>query len=184
MKQLKIIDMTLVKGAASLSFKEKTEIARQLNKLNVDSIDLPEIQDSTTDTLLIRTISAFVKNSIICVSTGKTVEGVAAAAAALSAAKKARIKVNLPVSAVQMEYVCHKKPNKMLALAKELFAAATATGFEVEFFAEDATRADAQYLNDIIGAAVEAGISLITLCDDEGSLLPDEFAAFITKTKE
>ncbi len=184
MKQLKIVDMTLVKGAPSLSFKEKTEIARQLNKLNVDTIDLPEIADVTTDTLLIRTISAFVKSSTICVSTGRTIQGVKAAAAALSAAKKARLKINLPVSAVQMEYFCHKKADKMLALAKELFAAAAKTGYEVEFFAEDATRAEPQFLNDMVSEAVQAGVSVVTLCDDEGSLLPDEFAAFITNTKE
>lgn len=184
MKQLKIVDMTLIKSTASLSFKEKTEIARQLNKLNVDTIDLPEIRDVTTDSLLIRTISAFVKSSTICVSTGRTLEGLQAAAAALSAAKKARLKINLPVSAVQMEYFCHKKADKMLALANELFAAAAKTGYEVEFFAEDATRADTQFLNDIVSAAVQSGVSVVTLCDDEGSLLPDEFAAFIAKTKE
>ena len=32
--------------------------------------------------------------------------------------------------------------------------------------------------------AVAAGVKTITLCDDEGAILPDEFAEFIKNTKE
>ena len=102
MKQIKVTDMTLEMGASTLSFKEKIEIARQLDNLNVDVIDMPEIVNVTTDSLLIRTICAFAKNSTISVSTGRTVEGVSVAAAAVSGAKSARLKVDLPVSPVQM----------------------------------------------------------------------------------
>ncbi len=179
MKRITVTDMTLAKGAKSLSFKEKIEIARQLDKLSVDVIDMPEIENVATDSLLIRTASAFIKNSTVSVSTGMTVEQVGVAAAAVSTAKKARLKVNIPVSAVQMEYVCHKKAPKMLELAKALFAAATEKCDDVEFFAADATRADMAFLKNIIEAANQAGVKTVTLCDDEGIMLPDEFAAFI-----
>ena len=49
-------------------------------------------------------------------------QGIETAAAALSSAKNARIRISIPVSAVKMEYVCHKKPDKILELAKTLFA--------------------------------------------------------------
>lgn len=181
MKRITVTDMTLAKGAKSLSFKEKIEIARQLDRLNVDVIDMPEIENVATDSLLIRTASAFIKNSTVSVSTGMTVEQVATAAAAVSSAEKARLKVNIPVSTVQMEYVCHKKAPKMLELAKTLFAAATEKCADVEFFAADATRADMDFLKNVIEAANEAGIKTVTLCDDEGIMLPDEFAAFISE---
>ena len=181
MKRITVTDMTLAKGAKSLSFKEKIEIARQLDRLNVDVIDMPEIENVATDSLLIRTASAFIKNSTVSVSTGMTIEQVATAAAAVSSAEKARLKVNIPVSTVQMEYVCHKKAPKMLELAKTLFAAATEKCADVEFFAADATRADMDFLKNVIEAANEAGIKTVTLCDDEGIMLPDEFAAFISE---
>lgn len=181
MKRITVTDMTLAKGAKSLSFKEKIEIARQLDRLNVDIIDMPEIENVATDSLLIRTASAFIKNSTVSVSTGMTVEQVATAAAAVSSAEKARLKVNIPVSTIQMEYVCHKKAPKMLELAKTLFAAATEKCADVEFFAADATRADMDFLKNVIEAANEAGIKTVTLCDDEGIMLPDEFAAFISE---
>lgn len=181
MKRITVTDMTLAKGAKSLSFKEKIDIARQLDRLSVDVIDMPEIENVATDSLLIRTASAFIKNSTVSVSTGMTIEQVATAAAAVSSAEKARLKVNIPVSTVQMEYVCHKKAPKMLELAKTLFAAATEKCADVEFFAADATRADMDFLKNVIEAANEAGIKTVTLCDDEGIMLPDEFAAFISE---
>ncbi|MEE1127265.1 MAG: hypothetical protein UHZ05_03355, partial [Acutalibacteraceae bacterium] len=181
MKRITVTDMTLAKGAKSLSFKEKIEIARHLDRLNVDVINMPEIANVATDSLLIRTASAFIKNSTVSVSTGMTVEQVATAAAAVSSAEKSRLKVNIPVSTIQMEYVCHKKAPKMLELAKALFAAATEKCSDVEFFAADATRADMDFLKNIIEAANEAGVKTVTLCDDEGIMLPDEFAAFISK---
>lgn len=184
MKQIKVIDMTLANRAESLSFKEKIETARQLDRLAVSVIDLPEIVNITTDSLLVRTIAAFLKNSIISVSAGMSEQGIETAAAALSSAKNARVKISIPVSAVKMEYVCHKKPDKILELAKTLFALATQKFSDVEFFAEDATRAETKFLEQIIGEAVSAGVKTVTLCDDEGAMLPDEFAEFIKNTKE
>ena len=179
MKNIKITDMTLVRGSKNLSFKEKIEIIRQLDRLNVDVIELPEIINITADSLLVRTVSAFVKNSIISVSAGMSKDGIENAISALSAAKNSRIKISFPVSAIQMEYVCHKKANKMLELAKELFAFATEKCADVEFFAEDATRADFDFLKSVIDLAVESGVKTVTLCDDEGAMLPDEFAEFL-----
>ncbi len=183
MKKIICSDMTLVQSSKGLSFKEKIEIARHLDNLCVDVIHMPPIENVKTDSLMIRTICAFIKNSTVCVETGASAEGVSIAAAAVQKAKNARLMVRLPVSAVQMEYTYHKKAPKMLELAKTLFAAATAACADVEFFAEDATRADAAFLGDMISAASEAGVKTVTLCDDEGVMLPDEFSAFLSDIK-
>ena len=63
MHNILIADTTLC--SKGFSFKEKLEIARQLEKLNVDIIELPEISNVKTDTLLVRTVSAFVKGSTL-----------------------------------------------------------------------------------------------------------------------
>ncbi|MBP3591109.1 MAG: hypothetical protein J6K14_01340 [Clostridia bacterium] len=183
MKKIICSDMTLVQKAKGLSFKEKIEIARHLDNLCVDVIHMPAIENVKTDSLMIRTICAFIKNSTVCVETGAAAESVTVAAAAVQKARRARLMVRLPVSAVQMEYTYHKKAPKMLELAKTLFAAATSACDDVEFFAEDATRADSAFLGDMINAASDAGIKTVTLCDDEGVMLPDEFSAFLANIK-
>ena len=113
MKQIKLTDMTLINRAESLSFKEKIEAARQFDRLNISVIELPQIVNVTTDSLLVRTIASFLKNSIISVSAGMSAQSIEVATAALSTAKNARLKVSIPVSSVKMEYVCHKKPDKI-----------------------------------------------------------------------
>ncbi len=178
-KKITIADMTLTEYSPTLSFKEKIEVVRSLDNLNVDVIYMPRIENVKADSLLIRTVSAFVKNSTLSVEAGNTAESIETAALAISGAKSARMTVRLPVSPVQMEYSYHKKPAKMAALAKELFAMARAKCENVEFYAEDATRADSAFLREMVTAAIDAGIKTVTFCDDEGSMLPDEFAAFI-----
>jgi len=115
MKNIKIADMTLCQNT-SLSFKERIETARLLEKLGVNSIELPVIENIKSDTLLIRTISSFVKESTISVCGGYSEESVGMAAAALSAAKKGEIRIELPLSPVGMEYTLHKKQPKFLNL--------------------------------------------------------------------
>lgn len=183
MKHITVADMTLVKAADVLSFKEKIEIARHLDHLNANVIDLPEIKNVTTDTLLIRTVAALVKNSVISVDTGMTSEGVNTAAQAIASSKKGRLRVCIPVSPIQMEYICHKKPHKIMELAEVLFADACEKCSDVEFFAMDATRADMDFLKKIIECALQKGIKTVTLCDDEGAMLPDEFGDFIRRVK-
>lgn len=184
MRKIIVSDMTLQKYASSLSFKEKIEVARHLDHLKVDVIHMPAIENVKTDSLLIRTVSAFIKDSVICAPVGMSRESVEIAAAAVSGAKKARLVVSLPVSPVQMEYACHKKAPKMLELAKELFVASVLACGDVEFFAEDATRADKAFLAEMISAAIEAGVKTVTLCDDEGAMLPDEIFAFVSEMQK
>ena len=70
MKKIVISDTTLCRENCNFSFKEKIEIARLLDRLHVDVIELPAIQNSKTDVLLVRTISSFVKESVLSVAAG------------------------------------------------------------------------------------------------------------------
>ena len=70
MKKIVISDTTLCREGSSFSFKEKIEIARLLDRLHVDIIELPSIQNSKTDVLFVRTVSSFVKDSILSVEAG------------------------------------------------------------------------------------------------------------------
>ncbi|MBR5614447.1 MAG: hypothetical protein IKW64_04000 [Clostridia bacterium] len=183
MKNINVADITLCRNASTLSFKEKIEIVRQLEKLNINAIELPAIENKKTDILFVRTISSFVQNGIISVSAGMNAEGVEYALEALSAAKHPRVRIELPVSPVGMEYTCHKKAPKMLELISEMVSKAKASCTDVEFCAVDATRAEEQFLIDAVKAAICAGVSLITICDTAGEMMPDEFAGFIDDIK-
>ena len=128
--KIKISDRTLCREENAFSFKEKLEIARQLDKLNVDAIELPAIDNVKTDTLLIKTMSSFVKDSIISVAVGMNKEGVKNAATALCNAAKPRLRIELPVSTVGMEYTCHKKAPKMLETVAFLIEEAKKLNFQ------------------------------------------------------
>lgn len=184
MKQVKIIDTTLALSERKFSFKEKLEIARQLEKLKVDVIEIPEIENEKTDILFVKTVASFVKNSIISVAAGRNKKSIENAAAALSSAKNARIRIELPVSPVTMEYVTHKKAGKMLEWIKEAVSLAKTFVKDVEFCAVDATRAEDDFLNQAILAAKESGANFFSICDSAAKLFPDDFAKFAEKTAQ
>ena len=64
MKTLKLIDMTLREASAirgrELTFKEKLEIARSLDRLKADTIELAPISGSRADQLANSTIASMV----------------------------------------------------------------------------------------------------------------------------
>ena len=181
MKHIRMADRTLCGEKSTLGFKEKIEIARQLEQLGVDVIELPAGSSAKTDILLVRTIAAFAKNSILSVAVGLDEVGVENAAAALNTAAHPRLRVELPMSTVGMEYVCHKKAPKMGEYVTALITAARAKCDDVEFCAVDATRAEEDFLFDMIAAAIGAGARTITVCDSAAEQMPDEFAAFVER---
>ncbi len=184
MKTITVMDTTLCREGSTFTFKEKIEIARQLERLNVDVIELPQIDNPRSDILLVRTVSPFMKNGVISVAAGTTMDSIIDAAAALSAAAHGRIRIELPVSPVGMEYTCHKKPDKMLEWITATVTAAKERCADVEFCAVDATRADEEFLTAAMEAAVKAGATGIAVCDSAAEMLPDDFAAFANRIAE
>lgn len=181
MYSVKIADATLCREDRSFTFKEKLEIARQLSSLNVDYINLPEIVNIKEDTLLVKTMSSFVKDSIISVKAGSSKESVSLACDALEGISNSCVRIELPISAVNMEYMCHKKPEKMIEYIKELICSAKKKVDNVEFYAIDATRSEITFIEQVIKAAQECKVSSITICDTACELLPDDFASFIER---
>lgn len=185
MKHIIITDMTLRESAVnaelSMSFREKIEIAKLLDTLNVDVIETAPIENTKADTLLMRTICPLLKHSVLSCSTGFTKEGADAAYRAISGAKRPRLHVIAPISTVQMEYASHKKPQQMLEAIDEHIRYCTTLTPDVEFTAEDATRAERSFLVEVIKTAIAAGAKTITICDSAGTMLPDTFGKFIAE---
>ena len=181
MERIRISDMTMKQGSkeTALSFKEKIELGKLLDKLGVSVIELEGIQNARIDSLRIKSIAMAVKDSVVAVPVQLSEESVAAVWAAVSQAKYPRLQVCAPVSSVQMEYLFHKKPDAMKAAIVQTIEAACKVCKDVEFVADDATRSDPAFLYDVITAAIAAGAKTVTVCDTAGTMLGDEFAAFI-----
>ena len=181
MNTIKLSDVTMkqVADGFSLSFKEKIELAKLLDKLGVSVIELEGIQNPRIDSLRIKSIAAVAQNSTVAVPVQLTAESPAQVWTALQEARSPRLQVCAAVSAVQMEYIYHKKPDAMLQAIADTVAACKALCADVEFVADDATRADLQFLANAIAQAIAAGATTVTVCDTAGTMLPSEFVAFI-----
>ena len=178
MEEVKISDVTMKALGGQLSFKEKIELAKLLDRLGASVIELEGIESAKVDALRVKSVATAVKDSVVAVPVALSKDGADAVWNALRDAKKPRLQVVTPTSTVQMEYICHKKPDAMLALIRELVAYCREKCADVEFVADDATRADAEYLTSAVNAAIEAGATTVTVCDTAGAMLPREFAAF------
>ena len=113
LEKIQISDCTLLDAAdhAELSFREKIELCRLIDKLGVSTIDLCGIRQKKIDRLLIKSICSAVKNAMIAVPVSLIEEeSVQMTWEALREARSARLQVVAPVSSVQMEYLLHMKP--------------------------------------------------------------------------
>lgn len=163
-----------------LSFREKLELCRLMDKLNVDMIEMEEIRQVKIDSLLIKSVCTAVRHAGIAVPVALNSESVRMTWDALKTASHPRLQVPAPVSSVQMEYLYHMKPKAMVAAVSDTIRTCREYTEDVEFIAEDATRSDGAFLREMISAAITAGASTITVCDSAGSMLPEETGAFIS----
>ncbi|MCQ2149226.1 MAG: hypothetical protein MJY45_02550 [Bacteroidales bacterium] len=171
-------------AACALSFREKLELARLLDRLGVSIIEAPPFSGSRTDAILIKSLSSSIGQSALAVPIDATnPEGAQVCWNALKEAARPRLQVRLPASTVRMEYSCHLKPDAVLALCSEAVGRCRELCPEVELVAEDFTRSDRQFLSKMITAAVQAGATVVTVCDLSGDLLPEEFAQTVSDIK-
>ena len=177
---IKISDMTMKQAAEgfSLSFREKIELAKLLDKLGTNVIEVEGLHGSRTDALRIKSIAIAVSDSIVCAPVEMNEESISQTWDALQQAKHPRLQVCAPVSAVQMEYLFHKKPDAMLKAISETVAACAKLA-DTEFVAQDATRSEPAFLHQAIETAIAAGAKTVTVLDSAGTMLPEEYSAFI-----
>ena len=178
---IKISDITMKQSAEgfNLSFREKIELAKLLDKLGTTVIEVEGLHGSRSDALRIKSIAAAVTDSIVSAPVELSSESVEQTWNALQGAKHPRLQVCAPVSSVQMEYLFHKKPEAMLKAISETVSACAKLA-DTEFVAQDATRSDAAFLHQAIEAAIASGAKTVTVMDTAGTMLPEEFSAFIT----
>lgn len=187
MKKIIVSDTTIFSAARAsrrVAFKDRVEAVRLLDVAGIDVIELPEFSGDKTEEILIKSASAISKNAALSVRIPlNSPEFAEQAAEAMKGASNARLSVSAPVSAAQLEFFCHKKPNAIADAIKAAVAECKKYVNDVEFVAEDALGGDFELLKTEILAAISAGANAITLSEVSGSRLPNEIFDLVKRVK-
>ena len=176
MDRVQIFDTTLRDGeqvpGCQLSTAEKIEVAKELEALGVDVIEAGFPISSPGDFLSVVEISKAVSNPVICGLTRARKEDIDVAAEALHHAKRGRIHTGIGSSDVHIEHKFRSTREKVLEQGVSAVKYAKGKGHEVEFYAEDAGRADLAFLAQMTEAVIAAGADVVNIPDTTGYCLP------------
>lgn len=175
MRKITVIDSTLCRNDKEFTFKEKLEIAKQLDKLGVDVIELPQLQDEKVDLLFVKTLLGLLGHAKLSVPFGKLKD-------AFGDRKDYVLRLEVPVSTLTMEYLFQKKPQDVLSYIKTSLDEMKSCAETIEFCAIDATRADESFLKEVVSEAFSKEVSFVTICDSASTVLPDEYLSLTEKT--
>jgi len=179
-----IFDTTLRDGEqalnASLSVREKLQIAQALERLGVDIMEVGFPVSSPGDFESVQQIAKTIKNSRVC-ALARAVEGdIKACADALKPAEQFRIHTFISTSDVHVQHKLKKEFSDVQAMAVHAVKYARQFTDDVEFSCEDAGRTPIDNLCRMVEAAIDAGASTINIPDTVGYTLPFEFQGIIT----
>ncbi len=174
--KIQIFDTTLRDGeqvpGCQLKTEDKVIIARELEALGVDVIEAGFPISSPGDFLSVVEISKAVKDVIVCGLTRSKKEDIDVAAEALHHAKRGRIHTGIGSSDVHIKHKFKSSREQVLEQGVWAVKYAKAKGYEVEFFAEDAGRADLVFLSQLVEAVIAAGADEVNIPDTTGYCLP------------
>ena len=158
---------------------EKIEVARQLEKLGVAIIEAGFPVSSPGDFNSVVEISKAVTNPTICALTRAIKKDIEVAAEALQYAKKGRIHTGIGTSIYHIHEKLNSTPEEIIRRAVDAVKYARQFVDDVEFYAEDAGRTEAEYLARVVEAVIQAGATVVNIPDTTGYCLPNEYGAKI-----
>lgn len=178
--KIKVSDITIKLASqgimGSLSFRQKIELAKLLERLGVSVIEVGALKNGKQDALLVKSLASLLKKATIAVTVDiAKPESIDEAWSALQSAKHPRLQVSVPVSTVQMEYLCHKKPVALVQAVADCVKKCAEVCKDVEFLAEDFGRSDEEFLMQVVNTAVENGASTISVYDSASEMFDYEF---------
>ena len=174
--RIQIFDTTLRDGeqvpGCQLNREEKVEVAKQLELLGVDIIEAGFPISSPGDFASVQAICDAVTEPTVCALTRAKKEDIDAAVAALKTARKPRIHTGIGSSDVHIKHKFNSTREEIIE--RGVWAVKYAKSFveDVEFFAEDAGRADLAFLAQLTREVIKAGATVVNLPDTTGYLLP------------
>jgi 2-isopropylmalate synthase len=175
-QKIQIFDTTLRDGeqvpGCQLKTEEKVIIARELEALGVDVIEAGFPISSPGDFLSVVEISKAIKETIVCGLTRSKKEDIDVAAEALRHARYGRIHTGIGSSDVHIKHKFRSSREQVLEQGVWATQYAKSKGYEVEFYAEDAGRADLAFLAQLVEAVIAAGADVVNIPDTTGYCLP------------
>lgn len=179
MRTIKIFDTTLRDGeqspGCSMNIKEKIEVAKQLEKLNVDVIEAGFAIASKGDFEAIREISKNVKKPIVASLSRALKKDIDIAYEAIKYANKKRIHTFIATSDIHMEYKLKMDKKEVLKHAVDMVKYAKKLCYDIEFSAEDASRTNKEFLYEILYEVIKAGATTVNIPDTVGYITPEEY---------
>ncbi|MGB3799042.1 MAG: 2-isopropylmalate synthase [Lewinella sp.] len=186
--QVHIFDTTLRDGeqvpGCKLDTRQKVAIAKQLELLGVDVIEAGFPISSPGDFKSVAEIGKTVKDVVVCGLTRAVMKDIDVAAEALKTARNPRIHTGIGVSESHIQYKLRTTPDKIIERAVAAVKHAKRYVEDVEFYAEDAGRADTEFLARVIQAVVDAGATVLNIPDTTGYCLPQEYGAKIAYLRD
>ncbi|GAB2606365.1 2-isopropylmalate synthase [Belliella aquatica] len=187
-EKLWIFDTTLRDGeqvpGCQLNTREKIVVAKALEELGVDVIEAGFPISSPGDFNSVVEISKAVSNPIICALSRAVEKDIDVAAEALKYAKKGRIHTGIGVSPFHIQYKLRSTPDEIIERAVRAVKYAKRYVEDVEFYAEDAGRAEKEFLARILEQVIKAGATVVNIPDTTGYCLPEQYGSIIRHLKE
>ncbi len=197
---VRIFDTTLRDGeqspGATMTSREKLDVARALARLGVDVIEAGFPAASPGDLDAVRTIAELVghvrspdatptgRPPIICGLARASRGDIDKAWEAVKGAEKPRIHTFLATSDIHMEHKLRMSRDEVVARVSEMVEYAASLCDDVEFSPEDAGRSERAFLYRVLEAAIKAGATTLNIPDTVGYTTPDEFGGLIASLIE
>ena len=182
-RTIRIFDTTLRDGeqtpGVSFTADDKIEIARQLSKLGVDTIEAGFPSSSEGEKKVVKDIVKIGLTSEICALTRATKGDIDAAIDC----DVDLIHVFIPTSPVQMKYAVNLTPEQVLSATVESIEHVKKHGLKCEFSPMDATRSEMPFLKQVCQAAEKAGMDRLNVPDTVGIMIPKTTIKLIEELK-
>jgi len=178
-----VFDTTLRDGEQTagvcFSAQQKVEIAQALAAMRVDVIEAGFPAASAAERRAVNAVAREVRGASVCALARAVPFDVDAAAEALRGAEAPRIHTFVNASDVHLAHQLRKGRDEVLGMVEFAVTRARHATDDVEFSPMDATRADPEFLVDVVRTALAAGARTINIPDTVGYALPDQVSALI-----
>ncbi len=188
MDRIAIFDTTLRDGEQSPGFsmnvEEKMQMARQLERLQVDVIEAGFPVASEGDFEAVKKISGEIRSVTIAALARAVPVDIDRCWQALEGARRPRIHTFLATSDIHLKHKLNKTRGEALDIAVKAVERARRLCDEVEFSAEDAGRTELNYLCTVFDAVIDAGATIVNVPDTVGYQTPVEYGLLIRTLRD
>jgi 2-isopropylmalate synthase len=178
-----IFDTTLRDGeqaaGGTLNVQEKLEIAKHLEKLQVDVIEGGFPISTPSDFDAVKLIAKEIKTSSVCALAHANPEAIDCAWEAVKEAADPRIHIFLSSSNIHLLHQLKKSREEILETSRKMVTHGKKYTANIEFSPMDASRTEPQYLYQILEAVIDAGATTVNIPDTVGYAIPAEWGKTI-----